>query len=98
VGEGRNPTILGDFLSACANGRVVIGELEEAYGETNVPLGPLSPSLGITKEIRSRGPQVLDMEYREADDLSMGREGPSFHQCSPLITNNSIHPTSLVLK
>jgi hypothetical protein len=25
----------------------------------------LSPNLGITKEIMSRGPQVLDMEYRE---------------------------------
>ena len=27
--------------------------------------GLLSPSLRITKEIISRGPQVLDMEYRE---------------------------------
>ena len=25
----------------------------------------LSPSLGITREIMSRAPQVLDMEYRE---------------------------------
>ena len=27
----------------------------------------LSPILGITKEIMSRGPQVLDMEYQEQD-------------------------------
>jgi hypothetical protein len=31
----------------------------------NQPPFMLSPSLGITKEIMSRGPQVLDMEYRE---------------------------------
>jgi hypothetical protein len=38
----------------------------------------LSPSLGITKEITSRGPRVLDMEYREPNDLSMAPEGPLF--------------------
>jgi hypothetical protein len=58
----------------------------------------LSPTLGITKEIMSRGPQVLDMEYREPDDLSMAPEGPSFLQCSPFISSSSIHPTSLFLK
>jgi hypothetical protein len=36
----------------------------------------LSPSLGITKEIMSRGPQVLDMEYREPDRLEHGPGGP----------------------
>jgi hypothetical protein len=30
-----------------------------------VAKGLLSPSLGITKEIMSRGPRVLDMEYQE---------------------------------
>jgi hypothetical protein len=40
----------------------------------------LSPSLGITKEIVSRGPQVPDMECRESDDLSIASEGPSFLQ------------------
>jgi hypothetical protein len=38
----------------------------------------LSPILGITKEITSRGPKVLDMKYRDLDDLSMAPEGPSF--------------------
>jgi hypothetical protein len=38
----------------------------------------LSPSLGITKEITSRGPQVLDMEYREPDDFKHGPGGPLF--------------------
>jgi hypothetical protein len=35
----------------------------------------LSSILGITKEIMSRGPQVLDMEYREPYDLSLALEG-----------------------
>ena len=61
-------------------------------------LDMLSPSLGITKEITSRGPQVIDMEYRESDDLSMAPKGPSFLQCSPFINNSNIHPTILVLK
>jgi hypothetical protein len=38
----------------------------------------LFPTPGITKEIMSQGPQVLDMECREPDDLSMAPEGPSF--------------------
>ena len=38
----------------------------------------LSSSLGITKEIMSRGPQVLDMEYRVPDRLEHGPGGPSF--------------------
>ena len=63
-----------------------------------IALGLLSPILGITKEIMSRGPQVLDMECREPDDLSMVPEGPSFLQCSPHITSSSIHHTGLVLK
>jgi hypothetical protein len=58
----------------------------------------LSPTLGIIKEITSRGPRVLDMEYREPDDLSMAPEGPSFLQCNPFISNSNIHPTSLFLK
>jgi hypothetical protein len=32
------------------------------FGKSNMTV-MLSPSLGITKEIMSRGPQVLDMEY-----------------------------------
>jgi hypothetical protein len=68
------------------------------HDSQSIPSALLSPSLGITKEIMSRGPQVMDMEYQEIDELSMAMEGPSFLQCSPLITNNSIHPTSLVLK
>jgi hypothetical protein len=43
----------------------------------------LRPNLGITKEIMSRGPQVLDMECRELDDLSMALEGPSFLHVVP---------------
>jgi hypothetical protein len=53
----------------------------------------LSPSLGITKKIMSRGPQVLDMEYREPDPLELGPGGPNrglqqrerrtFHQGQP---------------
>ena len=58
----------------------------------------LSPILGITKEIMSLGPQVLDMEYREPGDLSLALEGPSFLQCIPSISNSNMHPTSLVLK
>jgi hypothetical protein len=58
----------------------------------------LSPILRITKEIMSRGPHVLDMEYREPYDLSLALEGPSFLQRLPSISNNNIHPISLVLK
>ena len=36
------------------------------------------PLLGITKEIVSQGPQVLDMEYREPDWLEHGPGGPIF--------------------
>ena len=62
-------------------------------------LDMLSPSLVITKEIVSQGPQVLDMEYREPNDLSLAPKGPSFLQCIPSISSSSnIHPTSLVLK
>jgi hypothetical protein len=57
----------------------------------------LSPILGITKEIMSRDPQVLDGECREMDDLSLALEGPSFIWCI-LSINISIHPISLVLK
>jgi hypothetical protein len=38
----------------------------------------LSPTLGITKEIMSRGPQVLNMEYRELGRLEHGPGGPIF--------------------
>jgi hypothetical protein len=38
------------------------------------------------------------MECREPNDLSLAMEGPSFLQCSPSISSNNIHPTSLVLK
>jgi hypothetical protein len=46
----------------------------------------------------SRGPQVLDMEYREPYDLSLALEGPSFLQCVLSISNSSIHPIGLILK
>jgi hypothetical protein len=58
----------------------------------------LFPSLWITKDIMSQGPRVLDMDYREPDDLSIALEGPSFLQCSPQITSSNIHHTSLILK
>jgi hypothetical protein len=58
----------------------------------------LSPSLGITKEIASRGPQVLDTEYQEPNDLSMAPEGPSFLHFIPHITSSNIHHIGLVLK
>jgi hypothetical protein len=40
----------------------------------------LSPRLGITKEIMSRGPQVPYMECQDSDNLSIALEGPSFIQ------------------
>jgi hypothetical protein len=58
----------------------------------------LSSILGITKEIMSRGPQVLDMEYREPYDLSLALEDPSLLQCLPSINSSNIHPIDLVLK
>ena len=54
----------------------------------------LSPNLGITKEIMSRGPQVLDMEYWEPDRLEHGPGGPIFSLFQRLhfvISNNNIH-------
>jgi hypothetical protein len=54
--------------------------------------GFLSPILGITKEIMSRGPQVLDMEYREPYDLSLALEGPSFLQVPPIYQQQQ-HPS-----
>jgi hypothetical protein len=58
----------------------------------------LSPSLGITKEIMSRGPQVLDMEYWEPYCLEPGLGGPIFllQRLHPVSSN--IYPISLVLQ
>jgi hypothetical protein len=50
----------------------------EAQCLSSSPLSLLSPSLGITKEIMSRGPQVLDMVCREPDRLEHGPGGPIF--------------------
>jgi hypothetical protein len=47
----------------------------------------------------SRGPQVLDMEYREPDRLEHGPGGPisaSFHRFH-FVSNNNIHHLGLVL-
>jgi hypothetical protein len=57
------------------------------------------PLLGITKEIMSRGPQVLDMEYQEPDRLEHGPGGPIFSsfQCLHFVSNNNIHHLDLVL-
>jgi hypothetical protein len=38
----------------------------------------VTPNLGVTKEIMSRGPQVADMECPEPDGQSIAPEGPSF--------------------
>jgi len=43
----------------------------------------LSPILGITKEIMSRGPQVLEMEYREPYWLELGLGWPIFSSSMP---------------
>jgi hypothetical protein len=58
----------------------------------------LSPILGITKEIMSRGPQAVDMEFREPDELRVALEGPYFIQFIPPISSSSVHPISVVLK
>jgi hypothetical protein len=50
--------------------------LKKLYIMNDHQLPLLSPTLGITKEIMSRGPQVLDMEYREPDQLGHGLGGP----------------------
>jgi hypothetical protein len=52
------------------------------------------PLLGITKEIMSRGPQVLDMEYREPDRLEHGPGGPIFSpfQCLHFVSSKQ-HPS-----
>jgi hypothetical protein len=57
------------------------------------------PLLGITKEIMSRGPQVLDMEYREPNPLDHGPRRPIFSsfQCLHFVSSNNIHHLSLVL-
>jgi hypothetical protein len=41
----------------------------------------------------SRGPQVLDMEYRELDRLEHGPGGPIFSSVQRLhfVSNNNIH-------
>jgi hypothetical protein len=38
----------------------------------------VTPNLGVTKEIMSRGPQVADMECQEPDGQSIAPKGPSF--------------------
>jgi hypothetical protein len=59
-----------------------VPSIYSALGHMSRPTSPfrglLSPILGITKEIMSRGPQVLEMECRESDDLNLALEGPSF--------------------
>jgi hypothetical protein len=50
------------------------------------------PSLGITKEIMSRDPQVLDMEYRDQIDLSMARAHLFFSSTPPLCQQQQ-HPS-----
>ena len=49
------------------------------------------PPLGISKEIMYRGPQVLDMEYREPDRLEHGPQGPSFHSSEPPLCQRQQH-------
>jgi hypothetical protein len=62
-------------------------------------LDMLSPSLGITKEIVSQGPQVLDMEYREPYRLEPGPRGPIFLlQLLHPVSGSNIHPIGLVLQ
>jgi hypothetical protein len=43
----------------------------------------VTPNLGVTKEIMSRGPQVVDMECREPDGQSIALEGPFFSLMHP---------------
>jgi hypothetical protein len=47
----------------------------------------------------SRGPQVLDMEYREPDRLEHGPGGPIFSsfQCLHFVSSSNIHHLGLVL-
>jgi hypothetical protein len=47
----------------------------------------LSHSLGITKEIVSQGPQVLDIDYRERNDLSMAPLFFSEVHISPVVVS-----------
>jgi hypothetical protein len=49
------------------------------------------PFLGITKEMMSRGPQVADMEYREATQHT----NPFIQHTSPFDDGRSIHHTWL---
>ena len=59
----------------------------------------LYPILGITKEIMSRGPQVLDMEYQEPYWLEPSPGGPILLlQRLHHVNSSSIHPIDLVLK
>ena len=57
------------------------------------------PLLGITKEIMSQGPQILDMEYGEPDRLDHGPGRPIFSSFQRLhfVSSNKIHHLSLVL-
>jgi hypothetical protein len=68
------------------------GKLRFDAGLQSFTTSMLSSILGITKEIMSRGPQVLDMECREPDDLSMALEGPSFLQYNRLSTTTTSIP------
>jgi hypothetical protein len=43
----------------------------------------LPPNLGVTKDIMSRGPKVVDMECRETDGQSIALEGPFFSLMHP---------------
>jgi hypothetical protein len=44
-------------------GTPMITNLKKVTASDSELMGMLSPSLGITREIMSRGPQVLDLEY-----------------------------------
>ena len=45
-------------------------------GKSPSNMHSITPNLGVTKEIMSRGPQVVDIEYRELDVQSIALEGP----------------------
>ena len=90
------------FVQKTCKTTIIEVKIEHSFNmnQTSIKeLDMLSPSLGITKEIVSQGPQVLDMEYREPYRLEPGPRGPIFLlQLLHPVSGSNIHPIGLVLQ
>ena len=75
-GGGGAPGNYGLVLASLKEFLGTLGTLKLSFRTDFLRLNYVIPHFRDNKEIMSRGPQVLDMEYREPDRLEHGPGGP----------------------